>query len=68
MNEIYLTILTIVLILYRLGNGVVSIGTNPTFKARLVPHEVIPTIPPLSHYIINICLYLAYLAIKKDDP
>ena len=41
------------------GILVVSVGTNPTFKARLVPHEVILTIPPLSHYVINICLYLS---------
>ena len=33
---------------------VVSIDTIPTFKARLVPHEVIPTISPLSHYVIII--------------
>ena len=38
---------------------VVSIGTNPTFKVKLTPIEYIPSIPPLSSYIINICLYLA---------
>ena len=38
---------------------VVSIGSNPTFKVRLVPMEYIPTIPSLSHYVINICVYLA---------
>ena len=31
---------------------VVSIGTNPTFKVKLAPHEYVPTIPPLSPYVI----------------
>ena len=37
---------------------VVSIGANPTFKVIFTPLEYIPTIPPLSSYVINICLYL----------
>ena len=39
--------------------GVVSIGVIPTFKVIFTPLEYIPTIPPLSFYVIDICLYLA---------
>ena len=34
---------------------VVSIGVNPTFKVIFTPLEYIPTIPPLSSYVINVC-------------
>ena len=37
---------------------VVSIGVNHTFKVVFTPLEYIPNIPPLSHYVINTCLYL----------
>ena len=36
----------------------VSIGVILTFKVIFTPLENIPTIPPLSTYIINICLVL----------
>ena len=38
---------------------VVTIGVNPTFKVIFTPLEYVPIIPPLSSYVINICLYLA---------
>ena len=41
------------------NNVVVSIGVNHTFKVIFTLLEYVPTIPPLSSYIISICLYLA---------
>ena len=41
------------------AGSVVSIGVNHTFKAIFTPLEYVPTIPPLSFYVINISLYLA---------
>ena len=40
---------------------VVSIGVNHTFKVIFTPLEYILSIPPLSSYVINICLYLAII-------
>ena len=47
------------------ADAVVSIGVNPTFKVIFTPLEYVPIIPPLSSYVINICLYLAKT--QKND-
>ena len=41
---------------------VVSIGVNLTFEVVFTPLEYVPTIPPLSTYVINICFK------RKEGP
>ena len=36
-------------------SNVVSIGAFPAIKFIFTPLEYIPTIPPLSSYVINVC-------------
>ena len=48
-SQIFLTIFPLV----------VSIVVHPTFKVIFTPLEYDPIIPPLSSYVINICLYIA---------
>ena len=47
---------------------VVSIGVIPTLKVVFTPLEYVPTIPPLSSYVINICLYLAKIRRPLKAP